>query len=90
MKESSIDAYRGDRMGVMKRNENPYQSVPPGKVPYGTTKCTFKLGLDNDGKLNRSGLGIKSKAFPVNPTDCISSSTVETKRAFQGLFDQMV
>jgi len=35
-------------------------------------------------------LGIKSKTFPVNPTDCISASQVETKKAFQGLFDQMV
>ena len=50
-----------------------YQKIPIGQVPYGTTKCTYKLGLDTDAKLNRSKMGFETKVFPRNPTDNISS-----------------
>lgn len=34
--------------------------VPLGKVPHGTTKCTYKLGLSLDGRLDRSKLQVKT------------------------------
>ena len=57
MKEPSIDNYRTDRLGKAVRNDE-YATIPRGQVPYGTTKCTYKLGLDTDARLNRSVLGI--------------------------------
>ena len=50
-----------------------YASVPLGKVPHGTTKCTYNLGLGTDGKLNRHSLGYQTMTFPRSPTDHISS-----------------
>ena len=37
--------------------QEDYASVPKGQVPYGTTKCTYRLGLTNDGKLDRKSVG---------------------------------
>ena len=37
--------------------EEAFASVPRGKVPFGTTKCTYKLGLGTDGKLDRTSMG---------------------------------
>lgn len=67
-----------------------YASVPRGKVPYGTTKHTFKLGLTNEGKLDRNSIGFKTVQFPRNPTDQISSQPPATDRPFQSMFDKMV
>ena len=59
-----------------------YVKVPTGQVPYGTTKHTYKLGLDNDAKLRRGPLGIEAKVFPRNPTDNISSEPPAVERPF--------
>ena len=67
-----------------------YASIPKGKVPFGTTKCTFKLGLGTDGKLDRSSLGYTTQTFPRSPTDHISSQPPAEERAFQSLFDKMI
>ena len=64
-------------------------SIPRGKVPFGTTKCTFNLGLDLDAKLTRNTLGFKTQTFPRNPTDNISSEPPAVERNFQNLYDQM-
>ena len=86
--ESTIDAFRDNKMGtvVLKREA----SLPIGKVPHGTTKCTYKLGLDTTGKLERGRLGVETRLFPKNPTDIVSQEPPESKRPFQGLYDQMV
>lgn len=68
MRENSIDVYRPDRVGTLPRS----QTVTAGKVPIGTTKCTFKMGLSSEAKLDRNALGIESQSFPKNPTDVIS------------------
>ena len=65
-------------------------SLPRGKVPYGTTKCTFNLGLGTDGKLQRNTLGFSTQVFPRNPTDNISSEPPAFSRPFQNMFDTMV
>ena len=46
--------------------------IPHGQVPFGTTVCTYRLGLNNNAKLDREGLGITSKTFPRNTTDNLS------------------
>ena len=38
-----------------------YAMIPRGKVPHGTTKCTFNLGLLTDGKLDRKSLGFTTQ-----------------------------
>ena len=67
-----------------------FAEVPRGKVPFGTTKCTFNLGLDNEGKLDRNSIGYKTCTFPRSPTDHISSQPPAQERPFQNLFDRMV
>ena len=62
-------------------------SIPKGKVPFGTTKCTFNLGLDQDAKLTRNSLGYKTQTFPRNPTDNISSEPPAITRPFQNMYD---
>ena len=53
----------GDTIHSMHRNRRTitlreeYASIPLGKVPHGTTKCTFNLGLGTNGKLNRNSIG---------------------------------
>ena len=59
-----------------------HAKIPKGQVPYGTTKCTFNLGLGNDGKLMRNTLNFKTQAFPRNPTDNISSEPPAFSRPF--------
>ena len=44
---------------IMKSLDPPL--VPNGKVPYGTTKCTYKLGLSLDGRLDRTKLAVTTK-----------------------------
>ena len=70
--------------------QEDFAKVPTGKVPHGTTKHTFKLGLKEDGTLDRSGLGMTTQSFPRSPTDHISSQPPSDERPFQGLFDRMV
>jgi len=65
-------------------------TIPKGQVPYGTTKSTYKLGLSPDAKLDRNALKLETQAFPRNPTDQVSQNPPVVKRAFQGIFDQMV
>ena len=67
-----------------------YATVPRGKVPHGTTKCTYRLGLTHDGKLDREGLGFQTQQFPRSPTDHISSEPPAQERPFQGLYDRMM
>ena len=50
MKERSLDAYREDRRGTLAILDSP---VAKGQVPYGTTKCTYKIGLGVDARLDR-------------------------------------
>ena len=69
--ESTIDAYRDDRMGTLARKSAEF-SPQKGAVPSGTTKCTFKMGLDSNGKLARNGKSMEPRTFPKNPTDHIS------------------
>ena len=79
--ESTIDQYRGDRMGTMARKSVEFTPVK-GAVPIGTTKCTFKLGLDSEAKLTRNGKSMEPRVFPKNPTDHISQDPPPTKRPF--------
>ena len=67
-----------------------YASVPKGKVPFGTTKHTYKLGLTNEGRLDRNSMGYATQNFPRSPTDHISSEPPATERPFQNLFDRMM
>ena len=46
--------------------------IPAGKVPYGTTTETFKMGLTCEAKLDRLRLGIKTRTYPRNTTDNVS------------------
>ena len=87
MKEGSLDAYREDRRGTLAIVDSP---VPKGQVPYGTTKCTYKIGLGVDARLDRYKLGIETHTFPKNPTDKFGGDPPPSQRPFQGLFDQMV
>ena len=64
--------------------------VPLGQVPAGTTKCTYRLGLGTDARLQRDPARFSPAAFPRNPTDVVSSEPPPIKRPFQGLFDKMV
>ena len=59
-----------------------HSSVPRGKVPFGTTKCTFNLGLTTDGKLDRESIGYKTMSFPRSPTDNISAEPPAQERPF--------
>ena len=86
-RENTLDAFRGDRIGIKAMVESP---IPRGKVPYGTTKCTYKLGLSTDAKLDRFSMGIETKNFPKNPTDKFSGEAIPSQRPFQTIFDQMV
>ena len=70
--------------------QEDFASVPKGKVPHGTTKCTFNLGLNTDGKLDRQSLGYQTQTFPRSPTDHISSEPPAQERPFQNLFDRMI
>ena len=67
-----------------------YVKIPVGQVPHGTTKYTYKLGLDTDAKIDREKKGIQTKVFPRNPTDNINSEAPAIERPFQKLYDQMV
>ena len=70
--------------------EENYAQIPRGKVPFGTTKHTFKLGLSTDGRLDRNSLGYQTQTFPRSPTDHISSEPPAQERPFQNLFDRMI
>mmetsp|Transcript_109 Transcript_109/g.225 ORF Transcript_109/g.225 Transcript_109/m.225 type:complete len:100 (+) Transcript_109:74-373(+) len=59
-----------------------YATVPKGKVPHGTTKHTYKLGLANDGRLDRTTIGFNAQTFPRSPTDHISSEPPAQERPF--------
>lgn len=64
--------------------------IPPGQVPVGTTKETYKKGLTNDAKLDREGLGISPRVFPRNPTNNISAEAPDNNRRFQSVYDSMI
>ena len=70
--------------------QEDYATVPKGKVPHGTRKCTYGLGLDNDGKLMRKTIGFSTQTFPRSPTDHISSEPPAQERPFQNLYDRMI
>ena len=84
---SNLDVHR-DRKRLTRFED--HVRLPTGKVPYGTTKCTFNLGLGTDGKLLRNTLGFSTQTFPRNPTDNISSEPPAFDRPFQNLYDKMV
>ena len=46
---------RRDRLSLTRRED--HVRIPRGQVPFGTTKCTFKLGLGTDARLSRNGAG---------------------------------
>ena len=81
------DMHRTRRTITLKED---FASVPRGKVPHGTTKCTYNIGLDTDGKLERNNIGYRTMTFPRSPTDHISSQPPDTERPFQNLFDRMI
>jgi hypothetical protein len=64
--------------------------IPQGQVPYGTTVCTYRLGLNNNAKLDREGLGIETKTFPRNTTDNLSFEPPAANRPFQAVYDGIV
>ncbi len=37
-----------------------YAQIPVGKVPHGTTKCTYAIGLTNSGRLDRNSIGYQT------------------------------
>jgi len=84
---NNMDVHR-DRKDTLK-DEN-FVKIPIGQVPYGTTKCTYKMGLDTDGKVQRDRLNIASKTYPRNPTDHVSFDPPAQSRPFQKLFDKMI
>ena len=56
--------------------------IPLGQVPFGTTVCTYRLGLNNNAKLDRERLGIETKTFPRNTTDNLSFEPPAANRPF--------
>ena len=76
---SNLDVHRARKR--LSRFED-HVSIPKGKVPYGTAKCTYRLGLGTDGKLQRDALGFTTQVFPRNPTDNISSEPPAVERPF--------
>ena len=73
-----------------KRYEPVEIAVAVGQVPSGTTKCTYKLGMDTNAKLVRDRTRYSPESFPRNPTDVVSSDPPQRERPFQGIFDKMV
>ena len=59
IKESGLDKYRDSRMGTIPR-KGSLTEIPTGKVPYGTTKCTYKMGLSTEAKLDRASKSIQA------------------------------
>ena len=57
MRENSIDVHRYEKLGRIPRSD-PSCKLTPGKIPVGTTKCTVKIGMTPDAKLDRNALGI--------------------------------
>lgn len=56
--------------------------IPKGKCPFGTTVHTFKLGMDENAKLNRKAMSITTRTFPRNPTDNLSAEPPANSRPF--------
>ena len=83
----NIDVYR-DRFEANK--DSLTVKIPAGQVPYGTTTCTYRYGLNTEAKLKRSELGISTKTFPRNATDNVSFEPPEQSRPFQSMFDLIV
>ena len=54
-RESTLDKYRSNTSYFKTRSSSSFFENQRGKVPYGTTKCTYKLGLDENAKLRRYG-----------------------------------
>ena len=86
--ESTIDRYRSNIMGSLPRN-GPEMAVKKGLVPTGTTKCTYKIGLDENARVvrnasNNSSKTLEPRTFPKNPTDYITpeAPTQASKRPF--------
>ena len=76
-------------MGSIPRKSPEFQ-LPQGLVPIGTTKCTYKIGLDSNARVKRDFQTLEPQTFPKNPTDHISMDTETIKRPFQSVFDEMV
>ena len=55
----TIQALHTTRRTITLRED--YDSVPRGKVPFGCTKQTFKLGLTSDAKMDRESLGFSTQ-----------------------------
>ena len=75
----ALNAHRDHELTV---KDQIYVKIPIGQVPYGTTKHTYKLGLDTEARLKREELGIITKEFPRNPTDVISAKPPPRERTF--------
>ena len=66
----NLDVHRDRKRYSMAENAI---TIPKGQVPSGTTKCTYRLGLDTEAKLQRDERRFSPAAFPRNPTDVVSS-----------------
>ena len=60
-----------------------------GQVPYGTTTCTYRMGLSTDARLDRTTKNIVDHKFPRNPTDNLSFDPPANARSFQQVYDKM-
>lgn len=80
----NIDVHRDNRQKERYSDRKlRAKSEMTGKVPVGTTVCTYKMGgLDKSAKLDRTKFGISEQRFPRNPTDAFSSIAPAYDRPF--------
>ena len=67
----SIDLHRDRALAEKPRIRSEFATYR-GKCPPGTTKCTYRLGLDATAKLDRRKSNFSQLDFPRNPTDNFS------------------
>ena len=85
--KKNIDVHRDFKL---ERKRCPSEESLLPAVPVGTTTCTYKMGLNDEGKFDRVKNSIRVEKFPRNPTDRTSFEAPANSRPFQGLFDRMV
>ena len=75
----NLDVHRDRKRELTLEYARP---IPYGQVPVGTTKCTYKIGLDLNAKLKREPSRFSPQSFPRNPTDVVSQEPPPYKRPF--------
>ena len=83
--KTNIDVHK-EREKLRSKSE---MRIPVGQVPFGTTTCTYKMGLGTNAKLDRTGKGITDHKFPRNPTDNLSFDPPANARSFQQIYDKL-